>query len=84
VERLRPLRLDADDAHAVAERRSDAGDEAPAADGDEDDVRVGCVLLDLEPDGARTGDHDGVVEGVHERPPRLLPQLGEALERLRG
>ena len=76
--------LDRDDANAPgrAERGDDAADEPAAADGDGDDVGVGRVLLDLEPDRAGARDHDRVVERMHERPAALGEQLLEAIERL--
>ena len=59
---------------AVAERSLDPGDQPAAADGDDDGVGVGRVLLDLEPDGAGARDHERIVERVHERAARLLDQ----------
>ncbi len=45
----------------------DAGDQAAAADGDEDRVDRPLVLAqDLHPDRALPGDHVGIVERVHE------------------
>ena len=81
---LARLRLDRDDANAPgrAERGDDPADEPAAADGDGDDVGVGRVLLDLEPDRAGARDHDRVVERMHERPAALGEQLLEAIERL--
>ena len=67
------LRLDGDRcARGRRSRGGDPGDQPAAADGDDHGVGVGRVLLDLEPDGARAGDHDRVVERVHERAARLV------------
>ena len=47
------------------------GDQPAPSDRDDDGVGVGRVLLDLEPDRPRAGDHERVVERVDERPSRL-------------
>ena len=59
----------------------DPGDETAAAAGDDDRVDAGHVLEDLEPDGAGAGDHDRIVERVHEHAPRLLLELVQPRER---
>src|SRR5690606_19056292 len=77
--------LDADDAGRGPERLDggrDAGDEAAAPDGHDDDVRVGCVLEDLEADGALARDDGRVVERVDEREAALAAQRLALLERL--
>ena len=50
--------------------RDDAREQASATDRHDDGVDVGQLLQQLETESALTGDHVGVVEGVHER--RLL------------
>src|SRR6266540_3635905 len=77
------LRLHADDAdlraHAL-DIRGDAGDQAAAADRDEDRVEIALPLAQqLHADRALTGDHIGIVVRMHER--RLRPAL--QLERMR-
>ena len=56
--------LDGDHPQAVPDRRPDPADQPSAADRDDDRVRVGCVLLDLEADGAGAGQDERVVEGM--------------------
>ena len=84
VQRLARLRLDGDDPDAAGgpERRNDTADQPTAADGDDHRVGIRRVLLDLEADRARAGDHDRVVERVDERAAGLLDQHGEPLEGL--
>ena len=78
-----PLRLDPDHADAARrDRRRDPGHEPASADGDDDDVRVGRVLEDLEPDRALARHHERVVERVDERRARLREVLLEPLERV--
>ena len=67
------------DAYPVADRRLDAADQPAAADGDDHGVDVGCVFLDLEADGALAGEHERVVERVHERPAGLFDEHVEPL-----
>ena len=60
-------RLDTDDTDARAQgprRRGDAGDQAAAADGDHERVRVGGVGQDLQRDRALAGDHDRIGKRV--------------------
>ena len=54
------------------ERRGNAGNQAAAADSDDDHVDIGQVLEDLEPDRAVAGDHLRVVERVDEREAALV------------
>ena len=85
MERLARVGLDGDHADArVLERGLDAGHEPAPADRDDHRVGVGCVLLDLEADRACAGDHERVVEGMHERASRLLLELREPCERVAG
>ena len=86
VHRRRALRLDRDDA-PVGRRGGDSGDEAAAARRHEDRLDLGRVLEQLERQGALAGDHERVVERVHERPARLadvLVEPGERLDRVGG
>ena len=81
VERVGELRLDGDDTTALG-RDGDSRDEPAASHGDDDDLRIGHVLEDLQPDGALPGDRERIVEGMDEGPAGLLHQLAETLERL--
>src|SRR5207249_11772358 len=59
-------------------------DQSSAANGNDERVRFGNVLDDLEPDGALAGDRQRVVERVDERAACLFLEPAEALEGLRG
>jgi len=75
-------RPDRDHAPCRTERGLEPGDEPAAADADDHCVGVRCVLLDLEPDRAGAGDHERVVERVHERATGLRDQVVQARERV--
>jgi hypothetical protein len=83
VQRRRELGLDADHARlrpSSFHRGRDPRDQAAAADRHEHDIRVRNVLEQLEPDGSLARGRERVVERVHERPPRLLDKLLQAVE----
>ena len=68
-DRVRPLRLDADDPRGwppSLDRGSDATDEPAAADADHDDVHVRHVVDELEPDRPIARDHGRIVERMDE------------------
>ena len=68
--RVRAFGLDADDPGLGAtclHGRCDAADEPAPADTHDDDIDVGHVVDDLEPDRPVAGDHGWIVEWVHER-----------------
>ena len=85
VDRARPFRLDADHTPTLARRRRrDPGDQPAAPAGDEDRLDLRRVLEQLQPHGARAGDHDRVVERMDERAAGRRDHLRQPLERARG
>ena len=75
--RLRALGLHAPDPHPGPQRpqrRRDTGDQPAAADADQHVGQLaGASVGELQTDGALTGDHHRVVEGVDQRQ-ALVPQ----------
>ena len=77
---LRRLRLDADDAHPVAEPRRLAGGEPAPAGGDDEGVEAVELLLELARHRALPGDGGRMVVRVqHQRAGLDLARLGRQL-----
>ena len=72
--------LDGDHSHGRpkgADRAGHAGEQSSSAHRNDDDVDVRKILDDLEARGARAGEHDRIVEGVHEDEPARVAHLRE-------